>query len=66
MKILYVEFKIFCLLLVAALLLGIITVTPCALGKKGSLLGRCYGVDACRFGELTGKMKDCICRHCGK
>lgn len=66
MKILYVELKILCCLLMAALLLGIITVTPCAMGQRGSLLGRCYGFDTCRFGELTDKMKTCICRRCGK
>ena len=44
------------MLALTALLLGIITVTPCAPGKT-SILGRCYGFDCCRVKELFGKMK---------
>ena len=40
MKILCMHLKIFLCLTAAAILLGIVTVTPCQRGQKLSLLGR--------------------------
>ena len=45
-----------------ALILGIITVTPCA-GKKG-FLGRCYGIDRGRCKELADKAKGAMNGMC--
>ncbi len=45
-----------------ALILGIITVTPCA-GKKG-FLGRCYGFDSSRCKELACKAKNAMTDMC--
>ena len=61
-KILCIEGKIVLCLLTAALLLGVITVTPCAMKEKGSLLGRKYHLDTCRIGELSGLAKQCLCK----
>ena len=66
MKLLYWEFKILLCLLMAALLLGLIIVKPCAMGQKGSLLGRCYAFDGGRWNELTDKMKNTVCHCCKK
>lgn len=61
MKVLCIELKILLALAVLAVLLGVITVTPCATGQKGSFLGRAYGLDSCRVKELTSKMKEKLC-----
>ncbi len=45
-----------------ALILGIITVTPCS-GKKG-FLGRCYGFDQGRCKELASKAKGAMNDMC--
>ena len=52
MKILCMHLKIFLCLTAAAILLGIVTVTPCQRGQKLSLLGRAYALDTARCGEL--------------
>lgn len=66
MKIFCMHLKIFFTLFAVALVLGIITVTPCACGKKGSLLGRCFGVDSYRAKELCSMSKDKISSMCKK
>lgn len=66
MKVLCVEFKILLMIAVLAVLLGVITVTPCAMGQKGSLFGRTYGFDSCRVKELSTKMKEKLCSLCNK
>ncbi len=55
MKVLCIELKILLMIVFIALILGIITVTPCS-GKKG-FLGRCYGFDQGRCKELASKAK---------
>lgn len=45
-----------------AVILGIITVTPCA-GQKG-FLGRCYGFDQGRCKELGCRMKNMMTDMC--
>lgn len=44
--------KIFLCIFAALILLGIITVTPCAMGQSCSFLGRSYGIDCGRAKEL--------------
>lgn len=66
MKIVCMHLKIFLCIFVFLILLGIITVTPCAMGQKNSLLGRCYGFDQNRLKELSDKAKDKICTMCKK
>lgn len=61
MKILCIEGKIVLCLLTAALLLGVITVTPCAMKEKGSLFGRKYHFDGNRMNELTEMAKNRLC-----
>lgn len=58
MKTICIEIKILMLILFFAVILGVITVTPCA-GKKG-FLGRCYGFDQGRCRELGCKMKNAM------
>ncbi|MBQ7779177.1 MAG: hypothetical protein IJ404_01680 [Clostridia bacterium] len=62
MKTICIEIKILMMIAFLALILGIITVTPCA-GNKG-LLGRCYGIDRGRCKELAGKAKNAINGMC--
>ncbi len=64
MKIICVELKILMMIVFFAVVLGIITVTPCPPGQKNSLLGRCYGFDSCRCKELGGKMKNAMTDMC--
>ena len=66
MKIVCMHLKILLCLITIALLLGIITVTPAQAGQKCALLGRTYAVDNARIGELTDKIKNGVCRLCGK
>ncbi len=56
MKVICIELKILIMIALIALLLGIITVTPCT-HDKPSVLGRCYGIDSCRIKELMNKAK---------
>lgn len=56
MKVICIECKILLMMILIALLLGIITVTPCS-SDKPSMLGRCYGIDSCRIKELMNKAK---------
>lgn len=58
MKILCMHLKLFLCLTAAAILLGVVTVTPCKRGQKCSLLGRAYALDTARCGELMNDMKD--------
>ena len=62
MKIVCMHFKIFLCLISLAILLGIITVTPCQRGQKCSLLGRAYAIDTQRADELTENAKNLICK----
>lgn len=62
MKVICIEFKILMMIAFIALILGIITVTPCA-GKKG-FLGRCYGIDRGRCKELADKAKGAMNGMC--
>ena len=62
MKTLCIEFKILLMIAFLALILGIITVTPCA-GKQG-FLGRCYGIDRGRCKELADKAKGAMNGMC--
>ena len=62
MKTICIELKILLMITFIALILGIITVTPCA-GKKG-FLGRCYGFDKGRCKELAGKAKNAMSDMC--
>lgn len=64
MKVLCIELKILLALAVLAVLLGVITITPCAMGQKGSFLGRTYALDSCRVKELSCKMKEKFCTLC--
>ncbi len=57
MKILCMHLKIFLCLTAAAILLGIVTVTPCQRGQKRSVLGRAYALDTARCGELMDDIK---------
>ena len=66
MKTLCMHIKIFICLISLAILLGIITVTPCPQGQKYSLLGRAYAIDTQRADELVEKVKNLICRCCKK
>ena len=66
MKILCMHLKIFLCVFVFLVLLGIITVAPCEMGRKNSLLGRSYGFDKNRLNELTDKAKNKICCMCKK
>ena len=66
MKTLYLHIKIFLCLISLAILLGVITVTPCQQGQKCSLLGRAYAIDTQRADELAEKIKNLICRCCQK
>ncbi len=66
MKVLCIELKILLALAVLAVLLGVITITPCAMGQKGSVLGRSYALDTCRVKELFGKMKGKLSSLCNK
>ncbi len=54
--------KMFLCLFSFAVLLGIITVTPCARGEKNSLIGRSYGLDTCRANELCEEGKNLVCK----
>lgn len=58
MKILCMHLKIFLCLTAAAILLGIVTVTPCQRGQKLSLLGRAYALDTARCGELADGVRE--------
>ena len=62
MKILCMHLKIFLCVAAAAIVLGIVTVSPCADGKKCALLGRTYGFDSGRVSELCGKVKQLVCK----
>ncbi len=62
MKTICIEIKILMILAFLALILGIITVTPCS-GKKG-FLGRCYGFDQGRCKELACKAKHAMTDMC--
>ena len=61
MKIFCMHLKIILCVTAVLILLGIITVTPCAIGQKGSLLGRSYGIDCGRANELCSLLKGRIC-----
>ncbi len=61
MKIICLHLKLFLCLFSLAVLLGIITVTPCQRGQKGSLLGRAYGLDTGRAGELADTARNFLC-----
>ena len=62
MKVICVELKILMMVIFFAVVLGIITVTPCG-GQKG-FLGRCYGFDQGRCKELGSKMKNSLTAIC--
>lgn len=62
MKILCMHLKIFLCVTAAAIVLGIVTVSPCTDGKKCSLLGRAYGFDGNRVSELCNKVKSMVCK----
>ena len=62
MKVICIELKILLMIMFLALILGIITVTPCS-GKKG-FLGRCYGFDQGRCKELGNRMKNTLSGMC--
>ncbi len=62
MKVICIELKILLMIVFIALILGIITVTPCS-GKKG-FLGRCYGFDQGRCKELACKAKGAMNDMC--
>lgn len=62
MKILCMHVKFFLCIFSLAILLGIITVTPCQRGQKASLLGRSYGIDSQRADELAEDTKNLICK----
>ncbi len=64
MKVICIELKILMLMAVLAVLLGVITVSPCVTGQKNSLLGRCYRFDGCRCKELGNKMKNAMSSMC--
>ena len=66
MKILCMHPKIFLCLTAAAILLGIVTVTPCQRGQKLSLLGRAYALDTARCGELADGVRGLAKRITGK
>jgi hypothetical protein len=61
MKIFCMHVKIILCVTAALILLGIITVTPCAIGQRGSILGRSYGLDCGRAKELCSIFKGHIC-----
>ena len=65
MKTVCMHFRLFLCFLSAAVLLGVITLTPCAWGEKGSLLGRRYGWDSGRFCELSDRVKQVV-RRCAE
>ena len=56
MKIVWMHVRIFLCLTSLLILLGIVTVSPCAWGEKCSLFGRKYHWDGGRLEELTGAM----------
>ncbi len=62
MKVICVELKILMMIVFLAVILGIITVTPCG-GQKG-FLGRCYGFDQGRCKELACKAKNAMTDMC--
>ena len=64
MKVICVELKILMMVIFFAVVLGIITVTPCPSGQKNSVLGRCYGFDSCRCKELGCKVKNAVSSMC--
>ncbi len=49
--------KIFLCIFALAIVLGIITVTPCPRGQKCSILGRTYAIDSHRGEELVENTK---------
>ncbi len=62
MKILCMHVKIILCIFSLAILLGIITVTPCQRGQKSSVLGRTYGFDSQRADELAEDTKNLVCK----
>ena len=58
--------KIFLIFFAFLILLGIITVSPCQMGKSGSFLGRTYGIDGYRGKELCSVVKGKLCVLCKK
>ena len=66
MKIVCMHLKIFLCVTAALVLLGVITVTPCALGTGSSFLGRTYGIDNGRAKELCSISRDKLRMMCAK
>lgn len=66
MKVVCMHLKIFICIFALAVILGIITVTPCPSGQKHSLLNRAYAYDAVRCGELCDMLRNKICCICSK
>ncbi len=62
MKVICIEIKILLMIVFIALILGIITVTPCA-GKRG-FLGRCYSIDRGRCKELANRARGAMNGMC--
>ena len=58
--------KIFFFIFAFAIVLGIITVTPCEMGRKCSLWGRRFGFNKSRVTELSSMAKNKICSLCTK
>ena len=63
MKIVWMHVRIFLCLTSLLILLGIVTVSPCAWGEKCSLFGRKYHWDEGRLEELTDKVRNTVCRR---
>lgn len=66
MKILLMHLKIFLCIAALLIVLGIITVSPCASEQPGSLCGRCYGLDTARCNELLCKIKRLFKKNAAK
>ena len=66
MKILCMHLKIFLCIFALAIVLGIITVTPCPRGQKCSILGRSYSINSERGAELAENAKSFFAKICKK
>lgn len=66
MKIFCMHLKIFFFIFAFAILLGIITVTPCSSDEKCSLCGRKFGFDPARVKELSSSAKNKISSLCSR
>ena len=60
MKLFGMHARLFLCFFSLLILLGIITVSPCAWGDKCSLFGRKYHLDGGRFEELADKVKEIV------